>query len=149
MLKDLGADQPFAHDHAGFKREVGALLPFLFRKSLNKIFQVIDAKGNVACFIANHQVDNLLEKRVMGGQLEGVEGRQSQALNDDLHADEFQVPARIGKDLVEQCFQVGVHRIQDADLFLQVPGEHFNVSGLVKSLTRRIELGIVGRRATG
>src|SRR5690606_41802464 len=95
------------------------------------------------CFITHHQSNDVLQQRVLCSQLERVERRQGKALDNDLHADKLQVPARFGENLVEQHFQVFIDRIKDADLFLQVASNNFNKEGLI------IQIGITTCRTRG
>lgn len=91
---------------------------------------------------------SLAKKLALGrGGLHGGEGRERQPLDDQLHADELQVPARIGEDLVEQALQRRIHRVHITCLGLQVLVEDLDVAGLVEGLRSRVELGVQRRRA--
>ena len=76
-----------------------------------------------------------------------MECRQCQPLKDDLHADELQVPAFVGEDLVQQVLEAAGDRIGEARLRAHVAVEDLDVARFVEGLRRRVQLGVEARRA--
>ena len=99
--------------------------------------------------VANDQIEQLLEHRVVGFAASHVERGQGETFQDDLHADELQVPALVGEDLVEEILQALGDGIGETDLGLQVAVEHLHMTGLVKGLGSRVELGVEAGSAGG
>ena len=75
-----------------------------------------------------------------------MEGGQGQPFEHDLHADELQVPAFVGEDLVQQILEAAGHRIGEADFRLQIAVEHLHVPRLVEGLRGGIQLRVEARR---
>ena len=103
----------------------------------------------MARLVPGDQVDEVFQHRIRGGFPRGVEGGQGQSLDDQLHADELQVPARVGEDLVEDALEAEVDGVHQADALLDVLVERFHMAGLVESLGGGVQLGVEGGGAGG
>jgi hypothetical protein len=65
-----------------------------------------------------------------------------QALDEHLHAEVGEVPARVAERVRQQLRQVVVHRVVQADLLLDELVEQLDVPGLVHDLGGGVELGV-------
>ena len=69
----------------------------------------------------------------------------ARSLDDDLHAEVGDVPPRVGDDQLEQPLQVGVRRVRQLELLVEVAGVDLDVAGLVDHLRGAVELGLEQR----
>ena len=101
----------------------------------------------MAALVAHHQAHDVAQQRILGRLVDGLEGGERQALDEDLHADELQVPTLVGEHLVEQELQARIDRVDHPASRHQILVKHLDVARLVEGLGRGIELGVMGRRA--
>ena len=94
--------------------------------------------------VACHQIHNVFQDRVGSGFSGGIEGRQGQALDHNLHTDKFQVPSWIRQNFIDDAIEMSVYRVHQTDPLLDVLIEHFNMPRLIKSLRCGIELCVKG-----
>ena len=137
LLPEAAAHQVAALDH-----ELLAVGP-LGRGQLGVVVaQGQAAEGHVPGLVLHDEREQLLDQRVGGHVAVHAERGQGQALDQDLHAQVGEVPARVGQRVVQQPAQVVVDRVVQVDLLPHEPGEQLDVPGLVHGLGRGVELGV-------
>jgi hypothetical protein len=77
------------------------------------------AEGNVARLVLHHVRGHGARQRVLGDVADEAEGRQRQALDEDLHAEVRHVPARVTDHVVEQRLEVRIDRVGEVELLVQ------------------------------
>ena len=96
---------------------------------------------HVAPLVLQHVVEELAQGRVARLLAHEVEGCDREALDDHLHAEEFQLPEVRREDLVEDGLQQRVHRVDLVEP-LDVALEDLHVPALVHDLRGGVELGV-------
>ena len=96
----------------------------------------------MAGLVAHHEVDQVLEQLFARQLMEVRESRHREALDEDLHAEVFEIPARVLDDRVEQPLEIRVDGPFPFDLLRQVAGEDLDVARFVHRLARGVELRI-------
>ena len=110
-LPHLGLHEALLQPARGVERELLAL-PELGRvESGVELLERQHTERDVACFVAHHVAEQLLEQWLGGDLLHHPERGERQALDHDLHAEVRDVPPRVGEDVVEQRLQVVVDAV--------------------------------------
>ena len=109
----------------------------------------VPAARRVVDFIGHHVPEELAEQRLFGAAEHVAEGSEGERLDDDLHAEVGDVPARILEQRHDLGVEERVHRIGVAELLVEVLGEHLGVAGLVHRLGGGVVLGVDPRDGLG
>ena len=142
-LENLLAAEPVAHQVAGVHDELFTLVPLGFGQRGVVVLQRDSAEGDVPGLVLHDVGQQLLGQRVLRRHVtQHPEGGECEPFDEDLHAEVGHVPARVAQGVVQQCGQVLVDRVDQADLLLQEPRERLDVPGLVHGLGGRVELRV-------
>ena len=131
-----------AHVIAGFDHELLALGALGVGEFRIVVAQRDAAEGDVARFVLHHIRIDRGGQRMAGGVANALEGGQRQAFDQDLHAKEGHVPARVGQHLLQQGLQPRGQRIDQVELVVQQARIRLDVARLVHGLGRGIELRV-------
>ena len=96
----------------------------------------------MASLVGHHIADQLFEQWLPGGAQHQSESGQGQPLDDHLHAQVDDVPTGVAEYLIYQRPEVVVDGVGGWHLLVQVPGEGFDVPGLVDHLSGPVVLGV-------
>ena len=136
--------QPLAQQVARLDHEVLALAQLVRLHLLRvDVLEREHAEGHVARLVGHDARGDVLDQRLARHlEPQQAERRQRETLDQDLHAEEGEVPARVAQDVVEQRLEARVHAVREAELLGQVAVVDLDVARLVEHLARGVELGL-------
>ena len=108
-----------------------------------------DSEGNVTRLVAHDIPEQLTKQGLVRELVQEPKRCERQAFNHDLHTEIRHVPTTVIDDVVEQQAQVSIDLILATHLFLEITGEHFDVTSFVHNLSACVQLGVVPRHCLG
>ena len=96
----------------------------------------------MAGLVLNDHLQELAQQRLAGDPIEHAEGPEREALDHDLHAEEFHVPAAVAHQRVDDHEQVVVDLVEPTELLIEVAMEGLDVPAFVHHLGRAVELAV-------
>ena len=93
-------------------------------------------------FVLHHVCIDSARQRILPDVADQAERRQRQPLDEHLHAQIGEIPARVGYDIVEQRLQILIDRVCELELLVQETRIRLDVPRLVDHLCRRVKLAV-------
>src|SRR5208283_623638 len=141
-IGDLVSHQAIAHQLAGVNDEILAISELTRRHLSIVVLQRYDAECHMPRLVLHDVLDELFQQGLLCELIEIPKGCHGKPLNDDLHAEIFEIPATILDRGVEKFLQAVIDRPLPLELLAQVATENLNVSCLIHRLCAGVVLAV-------